>query len=104
MVCHGRRSSPPLSFLAMRPVTPSAIVAIDRKRPEDTVTVTTLGDFATPAALARAYPELFTLAQLRWALRFREYNGLGAHVTRMGRRLYIHIPGFTEWFRSQGKP
>ena len=61
-----------------------------------------LGDFATPEGLVSTYPELFTLSQLRWALRFRKHNGLGAHVTQMGRRLYIHVPGFTEWFWNQG--
>ena len=62
-----------------------------------------LADYATPEALAEQYPELFTLPQLRWALRFREDNGLAEYVTRMGRRLYIRVPGFTRWFQSQGR-
>ncbi len=64
---------------------------------------TQLEEYATPEGLAERHADLFTLPQLRWALRFREENGLAEHVTRMGRRLYIHIPGFTVWFQSQGR-
>ncbi len=64
---------------------------------------TRLEDWATPETLVDQHPDKFTLPQLRWALRFRSENGLAEHVTRMGRRLYIHIPGFTRWFQEQGK-
>ena len=63
---------------------------------------TQLDEYTTPDALARRHPDLFTLAQLRWALRFRDENGLAEHVTRLGRRLYIHVPGFTGWFQARG--
>jgi hypothetical protein len=62
-----------------------------------------LSDYATPEALADDYPHLFTLPEIRWALRFRHENGLGQHVTRLGRRIYINVPGFTEWFKRQGR-
>ncbi len=64
---------------------------------------TRLEDWATPEALVDQHPDKFTLPQLRWALRFRDENGLAEHITRMGRRLYIHIPGFTRWFQEQGR-
>lgn len=64
---------------------------------------TQLQDFSTPEGLAKSHPQLFTLPQLRWALRFRHENGLDQHVTRMGRRIYINVPGFTEWFQRQGR-
>jgi hypothetical protein len=62
-----------------------------------------LSDYSTPEGLANRYADLFTLPQIRWALRWRNENGLSEHVTRMGRRLYIHVPGFTTWFRERGR-
>lgn len=62
-----------------------------------------LEEFTTPQGLAEKHPTLFTVPQLRWALRFRDENGLAEHVTRFGRRLYIHEPGFVRWFESQGR-
>jgi len=64
---------------------------------------TPLDDWATLEALVKRYSDKFTEHQVRWALRWRHENGLARHVTRMGRRLYIHVPGFTTWFRSQGR-
>ena len=64
---------------------------------------TYLDDWSTVEGLVDRYSDKFTEPQLRWALRYRDENGLAEHVTRMGRRLYIHIPGFTDWFQSQGR-
>ena len=64
---------------------------------------TRLDDWSTVEGLVDQHPDKFTEPQLRWALRYRDENGLAEHVTRMGRRLYIHIPGFTDWFQSQGR-
>ena len=57
-----------------------------------------LADYLTLQQLLREYPGMFTESQLRWALRFRQENGLAEHVVLFGRRLYIHVPGFTQWF------
>ncbi len=65
--------------------------------------VTHLGDWSTVEGLVDQHRDKFTECQLRWALRYRDENGLAEHVTRMGRRLYIHVPGFTRWFQSQGR-
>ncbi len=63
----------------------------------------TLSDWTTIEGFVRDHPDKFTESQIRWALRFREENGLAEHVTRMGRRIYIHVPGFTEWFQRRGQ-
>lgn len=62
-----------------------------------------LDEYSTPEGLAKKHSELFSLQQLRWALRFRDDNGLSQHVTKFGRRLYIHEPGFVTWFHRQGQ-
>ena len=41
--------------------------------------------------------------QLRWLLRFRDENGLAAHVMKIGRELYLHVPGFLRWLDEQRK-
>lgn len=62
-----------------------------------------LSEYLTVDGLVDAYPHLLKESQVRWALRFRYENGLAAHCIRMGRRLYIHVPGFVEWFQAQGR-
>jgi hypothetical protein len=44
----------------------------------------------------------FTENQLRWALRYRDENGLAKHVRKFGKSLYISRSGFFEWFEQQG--
>lgn len=39
----------------------------------------------------------FSENQVSWLLRFRDENGLAMHVTKIGRSLYIHVPGFLRW-------
>ena len=39
----------------------------------------------------------FTDQQMRWLLLHREVNGLSEHVRKIGKPLYIHVPGFLQW-------
>lgn len=43
----------------------------------------------------------FKLGQLRWLVAMKKKNGLETAFHRIGRRLYIHVPTFLEWVRSQ---
>jgi len=36
--------------------------------------------------------------QIRWALRFKEKNGLDKAVTKFGHQIYIHVPTFMRVF------
>ena len=58
-------------------------------------------NYETIDSLVKKYPHLFAVNTLRWQLRDRATNGLDKHVTRFGRKLYIFMPGFLEWFREQ---
>ena len=61
-----------------------------------------LSDYSTVEQLAERHADLFSEGQLRWALRYRDENGLAEHISQFGRRLYVHVPGFTRWFQQQG--
>ena len=61
-----------------------------------------LEEWATIEKLVADSDGLITESQVRWALRYRNENGLAEHVTRFGRRLYLHVPGFARWFKSLG--
>ena len=59
----------------------------------------TLAEFALPEQLSDQYPQ-FPPARLRWWLRERERNGLAPHVRKLGKQLYLHVPGFVRWVDS----
>jgi len=42
------------------------------------------------------YPQ-FTNQQMRWLLLHRETNGLSEHTRKIGKPIYIHVPGFLQW-------
>ena len=42
------------------------------------------------------YPQ-FTEQQMRWLLLHREANGLSKHIRKIGKPIYIHVPGFLQW-------
>lgn len=75
---------------------PQALRPPDRSEPFD------LRELRTPNQLVHEYPDIISEHALRWALRFRHTNGLDAHVTRLGKNLLIHVPGFTSWLMKQG--
>lgn len=56
-------------------------------------------DYVTLKKLSEELDD-FTIEQLRWILRDRETNGLGPHVAKIGRRLFIKKSGFMEWIDS----
>jgi hypothetical protein len=59
-----------------------------------------LDDFQPPEVISDKYPQ-FPAPTLRWFLRQRHLNGLDAHVRRVGKKLYIHVPGFAAWIDSR---
>ena len=62
---------------------------------------TNLDEFETIEELIKNNPDKFTKSQLRWALRFRETNGLDTAVIKLGRTLYIHKPTLVYWMARQ---
>lgn len=58
-----------------------------------------LTEFALPEQIAEQYPQ-FPEPRLRWWLRERKRNGLDQHVRKLGKQLYVHVPGFTRWVDS----
>ncbi len=60
-----------------------------------------LKEYLTIEGMLKEYPSLFKKDQLRWLLRNRANNKLGDHICRVGRLLYIHVPGFISWMRRQ---
>jgi hypothetical protein len=61
-----------------------------------------LREFRTIDQLVLEYPNLVNKNVLQWVLRFRSDNGLDQHVTKLGKHLLIHIPGFTSWLMKRG--
>lgn len=61
-----------------------------------------LSEFRSVDQLCNEYPDLITKSALRWALRFREQNGLDQHVSKLGKKFIIHVPGFTGWLMRKG--
>jgi hypothetical protein len=64
---------------------------------ESEIKIHDLSELDTLDELTARYPDKFTKAQLQWALRFRDENGLDAAVVKLGRRLYLHRPTFMMW-------
>jgi flavin-dependent dehydrogenase len=62
-----------------------------------------LDDLVSPAELARKYPDKFTEAGLRWAIRQRRHNGLGDHdaVLIVRKRAMLVRPRFERWLADQ---
>lgn len=61
-----------------------------------------LHEFRTINKLVEEHPSIISEYALRWALRFRHDNGLDEHVTKLGKQLLIHVPGFTSWLMKRG--
>ncbi|MCU0974166.1 MAG: hypothetical protein MUF80_09480 [Burkholderiales bacterium] len=62
-----------------------------------------LDDLASPAALARQYPDNFTETGLRWAIRQRHRNGLSTHGAVLmvrGRAMFVKSR-FERWLADQ---
>ena len=59
-----------------------------------------LNEFKTIDCFLEAYPQ-FTKSQIRWWLYERERNGFESVVSKVGRRIYLHVPSFYTWFKSQ---
>ncbi len=55
-----------------------------------------LENFQPPEKVAEMYPQ-FPEARLRWWMRQRHSNGLADHVRKLGKQLYLHVPGFVQW-------
>ena len=47
------------------------------------------------------YPNLLTLAALRWQLRHRDTNGLAPAVVRIGKKLCISKARYEAWLATQ---
>ena len=56
-----------------------------------------LKEFRTIAQMVEEYPDMVTEHALRYALRYRDQNGLSQHVCKLGKQTLIHVPGFTSW-------
>jgi len=65
--------------------------------------VSDFSEFETPEGLSAVSGGKISVSQLRWALRFREENGLNEAVIKFGRRLYIHKPSFFKWLLNTQK-
>ena len=63
--------------------------------------VTDLSEYDTIDEMVERHPDKFTKNQLLWILRNREENGLNDAVVKLGKRIYLHRPGFTRWFANQ---
>lgn len=55
-----------------------------------------LRDWVKVEVLIEQYPQ-FTLPQMRWLLLHRKSNGLFQYVRKIGKPLYINVPGFLQW-------
>ena len=60
-----------------------------------------LDELFTVDGLIKEYPDKFTNSQIRWALRYREENGLSDAVVKFGKRIYLHRPSFIRWLSRQ---
>jgi hypothetical protein len=59
-----------------------------------------LNDFQPPEAIAGQFPQ-FSESSIRWWLRERRNNGLAPHVRKIGKKVYLHVPGFMAWINSR---
>ncbi len=59
-----------------------------------------LNEFKTIDCFLEVYPQ-FNKSQIRWWLNERERNGFSNVVSKVGRRIYLHIPSFYIWFKAQ---
>ncbi len=60
-------------------------------------------EYETPESLVEASGGKLSMSQLRWALRFREDNGLDVAVVKFGKRIYIHRPTFMRLVFGSGR-
>jgi hypothetical protein len=57
-------------------------------------TMPDFSEYETVEGLAEVSKGKITTSQIRWALRFREKNGLSEAVVKFGKTIYIHVPTF----------
>ena len=55
-----------------------------------------LNDWQKLPDFLKQHPQ-FTDQQMRWLLLHRKTNGLSEHIRKIGKPLYIHVPGFLQW-------
>ena len=62
-----------------------------------------LADMIRPQDLANRYPNLGSLAQIRWWIHHREQNGLDAHraLVKKGKSVWIIVPRFRNWLLGE---
>jgi len=48
------------------------------------------------------YPS-YSPSQIKWLLLHRKTNGLSAHVRRIGKPLYLNVPGFLDWIENRAE-
>ena len=66
----------------------------------DTIDFTDLNDWQPLDVVVQKYPQ-FNKTQFNWLLRQKERNGLAKIVKKIGKRNYIHVPGFSVWISQQ---
>lgn len=55
-----------------------------------------INDWMKKSDFLKEYPQ-FTNQQMNWLLLNRETNGLAEHIRKIGKPIYIHVPGFVQW-------
>lgn len=45
----------------------------------------------------------YTMQQMRWLMLHRHENGLDEHTRKIGKPIYIHVPGFLSWIENYSK-
>ena len=59
-------------------------------------TIPSIDDWQPLPVFLEKHPQ-FSEQQLRWLLFHRKTNGLDQYVQKIGKPLYINVPGFTRW-------
>jgi len=61
-------------------------------------------DLLTVMEHARRYPNLGSVASLRWQIFWAEQNGLeeAGAIVRRGRRVFVVVPRYLDWILKQG--
>ena len=55
-----------------------------------------INDWQKLPTFLKNHPQ-FSEQQMRWLLLHREINGLSQYTRKIGKPLYIYVPGFLEW-------
>jgi len=64
----------------------------------DTENLADFSQWETIKSLVKLSDGKLTENQIRWALRFKEHNGLDRAATKFGHQIYIHVPTFMRVF------